>query len=306
MERLNKYFLHGAIGLIFGQAVGLFISTLFMGIKIMPVLQFAVAWGIFGFYIGLLWNKGLKIGTLGIVSGIFVGVIWYRLINPPSSIWGAGFFLPGILFCLFFVVSALLKHKLTIKNMLLFIGIALSVILISVFAKYSTILGNKFTGVIPPLIGFFYFSISLIILGGLIGIGFYYILGSIDTSKNALKNAFLNLGKIVSVIWILFMFVFALGASQDVGYFIKKVNETEFFVVVDANEINIYPDFAKAINDIEKGEKDSYTSGAVPRDEWNSLRDFIGQKKCRSKTISGLCYYKINNSFYEIGFWMAD
>lgn len=303
MERLNKYFLHGAVGLIFGQTIGLFISTLFMGIKIMAVLQFAVAWGTFGFYSGLLWNKGLKFGILGIVSGILGWIIFYRLINPPSSIWGAGFFLPGILFCLFFVVSALLKHKLTIKNMLLFIGIALSVILISVFAKYYTILGNKFTGVIPPLIGFFYFLISLIILGGLIGIGFYYILGSIDTSKNALKNTFLNLGKIVSVIWILFMFVFALGASHDAGYFIKKVNETEFFVVVDAGEINRFTYFAKAVNDIEKGTITEYSS-AIPREEWNALRDLLDdQKKCRSKGISGDCFVKINDSFYKISFW---
>lgn len=98
------------------------------------------------------------------------------------------------------------------------------------------------------------------------------------------------------------MFVFALGASHDAGYFIKKVNEPEFFVVVDANEINGYPYFAKAINDIEKGERVEY-SGAVPREEWRALIDYLdNQRKCRSKGISGNCYVKINNSFYQISF----
>jgi hypothetical protein len=112
---INKYFFHGAIGLIFGQAVGLFISILFMGIKIMPVLQFTAAWGIFGFYTGSLWNKGLKFEALGIVSGILVGIIWYTRITPLIEYM----ILPGILFSLFLLVSALLKHKLNIKNMLL-------------------------------------------------------------------------------------------------------------------------------------------------------------------------------------------
>lgn len=186
MENLNKYFFHGAIGLIFGQAVGLFISILFMGIKIMPVLQFTAAWGIFGFYTGTLWNKGLKFGALGIVSGILVGIVWYTWITPLIEYM----ILPGILFSLFLLVSALLKHKLNIKNMLLFSGIAFSVILISVFIKYSTVLENKFTGVIPPLIGFFSFLISLIILGGLICIGFYYLSGGSGASKSALNILF--------------------------------------------------------------------------------------------------------------------
>lgn len=312
MERLNKYFSHGAIGLIFGQTIGFFILMLlsiflFMGrgSELLPSLQFAVVWGIFGVYIGLLWNKELKFGALGIVSGILVGIIWYRLIYPPSSIWGAGFVLPGILFSLFLLVTILLNNKLNIKNIFVFVGTTLSIILLSISQKYITVLENKFTGVIPPLIGFFSFLISLIILGGLIGIGFYYIFGSSDTNKNAFKRTLLKFGKIVSFIWILFMFIFSLGASHDAGYIIKKVNETEFFVVFDAREINAYPYFSKAINELEKGEKDMFSS-AVPREEWNALRDYLdNQKKCRSKGISGNCYVKINNSFYEISFVTA-
>ncbi|KCZ70879.1 hypothetical protein ANME2D_02905 [Candidatus Methanoperedens nitroreducens] len=304
MESLRKYFSHGAVGLIFGQTIGLFISTLFMGIKIMPILVFTVAWSIFGFYTGLLWNKGLKFGAIGIISGTLGGLIWYYLINPPSSIWGFGFILPGFLFGLFSLISAILINKINIKNAILFIGIAFSGIIISILLNYSSTLKDKFTGVMPPLIGFFSFLTSMITLGGLICIGLYYILGSSSANENRLKNTFTKLGKIVSVIWILFMFAFALGASHDAGYFIKKVNEPEFFVVVDAGEIDRYPYFAKAINDIEKGRIIEY-SGAVPREEWRALMTLLDdQKKCRS-IGKGNCFVKINNSFYEISFWTA-
>lgn len=302
MESLRKYFLHGAVGLIFGQSVGLFISILFMGIKIMPVLQNTASWGIFGFYTGFLWNKGLKFGALGIVSGILAGIIWYSHITPLIE-YGFILILPGILFALFFLASAIAEKKLNKTTIFLFIGIVIAVILSSIIPKYIIVLENKFTGVITPLIGLFSFVIPLIFLGGLICIGFYYVSGSSDTNKSSLKNTFTKVGKIVSLIWIVFMFVFALGASHDAGYFIKKVNETEFFVAVDAGEINRYPYFAKAINDIEKGSIIEY-SGAVPREEWYALRDLLDyQKKCRSKGISGDCFVKINDSFYQISFW---
>lgn len=312
MEIFKKYFFHGAIGLIFGQTIG-FLVLMLLGIflvmgrgsELLPILQLAVAWGIFGFYIGLLWNKELKFGALGIISGILVGIIWYRLINPPSSILGAGFFLPGILFSLFLLVTILLNNKLNIKNIFVFVGTTLSIILLSISQKYTAVLENKFTGVTPSLIGFFSVLISFIILGGLIGTGFYYILGSSDTNKNDFKRTFLKFGKTVSLIWILFMFIFALGSSHDAGYIIKKVNETEFFVVFDTGEINKYPYFSKAINELEKGENDIFSS-AVPREEWNALRDYLdNQEKCRSKGTSGNCYVKINNSFYEISFATA-
>ncbi|NJD54398.1 MAG: hypothetical protein FIB07_16235 [Candidatus Methanoperedens sp.] len=178
-------------------------------------------------------------------------------------------------------------------------------IIISIPLIYLSTLGDKFTGVIPPLIGFFPFLTSTIILSGLICIGLYYILGSSDANKSSFKNIFTKLGKIVSVIWILFMFVFALGASHDAGYFIKKVNEPDFFVVVDAGEINRFTYFSRAIDDIENGRMTEY-SGAVPREEWNAVRGLIDdQKKCHSKGTSGDCFVKINDSFYQISFWTA-
>jgi len=53
----------------------------------------------------------------------------------------------------------------------------------------------KYTGVLPPLIGFFYNLFSIIILGGLISSGFYYIYGTNDTSKNGFKRTFIRVGK---------------------------------------------------------------------------------------------------------------
>ncbi len=303
MNTLIKYFLHGAVGLVFGQTIGFFIPTSFLGgSRLVLIFALSVWWGVFGAYIGLLWNKMLKIGAVGIVCGFSGGLVWYGLIYPPFSIWGAGFFLPGILFSVFLLIGSSLNYRLNIKNLLLFIGILFAVILISVFQGYTTTLENKFTGVVPPLIGFFSFVFSLIIIGGLIGIGFYQTFDSNGINKNGSIHIFLKLGRTVSVIWILFMFVFALGASHDAGYFIKKIDEPEFFALMGSEEINRYPYFAETINEIEKGTTIEY-SIAVPREEWNALSDYLGnQKNCRSKD-NGNCYVKINNSFYEISFW---
>ncbi len=85
-----KYFLHGAVGLVFGQTVGFFIPTSFLGgSRLVLIFALAVWWGVFGAYIGLLWNKMLKIGAVGIVGGFSGGLVWYGLIYPPFSIWGA-------------------------------------------------------------------------------------------------------------------------------------------------------------------------------------------------------------------------
>lgn len=299
MESLKKYFFHGAIGLIFGQAIGLFISPLFMGSKLLPAFSLTAMWGIFGFYTGVLWNKGLKFGALGVAGGILAGILWYSQIIPSieyAFIW----IIPGILFALFLLASAVSERKINKTNICLSIGIALVVTLISIFPKYITAMENNFIGVIPPLIGLFSFIIPLMILGGLICIGFYYESGNSDMNKKDVKNIFLKLGMVISFIWILFMFVFALGSSHDPGYSISKVNETESYFIIEAGEINRFPYFAKAINDIEISGKEIYNSGAVPRGEWNALRDYIDQKR---QSGGGGSYVKINDSFYEINFY---
>jgi len=305
MDSRIKYFLHGAVGLIFSQGIGfvllIIILNLFMEPNIMPVLNITLMWGIFGIYIGLLWNKELELGASGVASGILVGIVWYSGIVPlildPFMI-----FLPGIILAVFLMAVAASEKKINKTTILLSIGIVLAAILISIFQQYVIVLENKYTGVLPPLIGFISLLFSLIILGGLISSGFYYIFGSSDTSKNGFKRTFIRVGKIISIIWILFMFVFALGNSHDAGYSISKVNDTGFFVVMDTEEINRFPNFAKAIYEIETGGNEYYGQ-SVPREEWNALRDLlVEQKQCYSK---GNCYVKINNSFYQINFVTA-
>jgi len=154
----------------------------------------------------------------------------------------------------------------------------LAAILISVFQQYIIVLENKYTGVLPPLIRFFSNLFSIIILGGLIISGFYYIYGTSDKNKNGFKRTFIRVGKIISSIWILLMFIFALGSSHDAGYSISKVTDTEFFVIMDIEEINRFPNFAETINEIEtSGNK--YYGQPVPREEWNALRDFLIEQK---------------------------
>lgn len=203
-----KYFLHGAIGLIFSQGIGfvllIIFLTLFMEPYTLPVLNITLMWGIFGIYIGLLWNKELELGASGVVSGILVGIIWYSGIVPlildPFMI-----FLPGIILAIFLMVGAASEKKINKTTILLSIGIVLAVILISVFQQYVIVLENKYTGVLPPLIGFFSNLFSIVILGGLISSGLYYIYGTSDTGKNGFKRTFLRVGKIISAIWILLM-----------------------------------------------------------------------------------------------------
>ena len=305
MDSRIKYFLHGAVGLTFSHAIGFFIliifSMLFMLPDIMPVLHITLTWGIFGIYTGLLWNKELEFGASGVISGILVGIVWYSGI-APFILYPFIIFLPGILLAVLLLASAASEKKINKTTIFLSIGIVLAVILISIFQNYVIVLENKYIGVIPPLIGFFSLLFSLIILGGLISSGFYYIFGTSDAGKNGFKSNIMRLGKIVSSIWILLMFLFALGSSHDAGYSISKVNDTEFFVVMDTEEINRFPNFADAINEIETSGNEFYGQ-PVPREEWNALRDYlVEQKKCYSK---GNCYVKINNSFYQIGFVTA-
>lgn len=308
MDSRIKYFLHGAIGLTFSQGIGFVFSIIFSNLFIIPdimlVFYIALMWGIFGVYTGLLWNRELEFGASGVVSGIIVGIVRYSGIAPlildPFII-----FLPGIILAVFLMVSAVSEKKINKTTVLLSIGIVLAAILISVFQQYVIVLENKYTGVLPPLIRFFSNLFSIIILGGLISSGSYYIYGTSDTSKNGFKRTFIRVGKIISSIWILLMFLFALGSSHDVGYSISKVTDTEFFVVMDTEEINKFPNFAKTINEIEISGNEYYGQ-PVPREEWNALRDFLfEQKKCNSKGKSGNCYVKINNSFYQIGFVTA-
>lgn len=308
MDSRIKYFLHGAVGLTFSQGIGfvflIIFSNLLMVPDIMLVFYIALMWGIFGVYTGLLWNRELEFGASGVVSGIIVGIVRYSGIAPliidPFMI-----FLPGIILAVFLMVSAVSEKKINKTTILLSIGIVLAVILISVFQQYVIVLENKYTGVLPPLIRFFSNLFSIIILGGLISSGSYYIYGTSDTIKNGFKRTFIRVGKIISSIWILLMFLLALGSSHDAGYSISKVTDTEFFVVMDTEEINRFPNFAETINEIETSGNEYYGQ-PVPREEWNALRDFlIEQKKCNSKGTSGNCYVKINNSFYQIGFVTA-
>jgi len=96
------------------------------------------------------------------------------------------------------------------------------------------------------------------------------------------------------------MFLFALGSSHDAGYSISKVTDTEFFVVIDTEEINRFQNFARLSMKSRQVET-NIMANQFPREEWNALRDFlIEQKKCNSKGTSGNCYVKINNSLYQI------
>lgn len=313
MDNRIKYFLHGALGLIFSQVIGFFgffLLIIFLNLfkfpdimpaDIMSALPIALIWGIFGIYTGLLWNKEQELGASGVASGILVGIVGYSGIVPlnlnPFLI-----FLPGIILAVLLMARAASEKKINKTTIFLYIGIVLAAILISIFQQYAIVLENKYTGILTSLIGFFSNLFSLIILGGLISSGFYYIYGTSDTSKNGFKRTFLRVGKIISVIWILLMFVLALTNSQEVGYSIFKVNEPEFFVVMNTEEINRFPIFAEAV----KG--NGYHGQPVPREEWNALRDLlVEQKKCFSNEKNGNCYVKINNnSYYQINFWTAD
>jgi hypothetical protein len=305
MDNRVKYFLHGAVGLIFSPVIGffgffllnIFLNRFMVVPDIMsPVLIITLTWGIFGIYTGLLWNKELELGSSGVVSGIIVGIVSYSRVVPlildPFII-----FLPGIILAVFLMARAASEKKINKTTILLYIGIVLAAILISVFQQYVIVLENKYTGVLTSLIGFFSNLFSFIILGGLISSGFYYIYGTSDISKNGFKHIFMRAGKIISVISILLMFVLALTNSQYVGYSIFKVNEPEFFVVMNNEEINRFPIFAEAV----KG--NGYHGQPVPREEWNALRDLlVEQKKCNSNETNGNCYVKINNSYYQINF----
>jgi hypothetical protein len=303
MDNRIKYFLHGAVGLIFSSVIGfvLFMLIIFLNpfkvpSDIMSALPIALIWGIFGIYTGLLWNKELELGASGVVSGILVGIVGYSGIVPlnlnPFMI-----FLPGIILAVFLMARAASEKKINKTTIILYIGIVLAAILISVFQQYFIVLENKYIGVLPSLIGFFSNLFSLIILGGLITSGFYYIYGTSDTSKNGFKHTFMRVGKIISAISILLMFGLALTNSQYVGYSISKVNDAEFFVVMNTEEINRFPIFAEAV----KG--NGYHGQPVPREEWNALRDIlVYQKKCNSNEKNGNCYVKINNSYYQIDF----
>jgi hypothetical protein len=305
MDSRIKYFLHGAAGLIFSQVIGFFgffLMIIFLNLfkvndtipsDIMSVLSVTLTWGIFGIYTGLLWNKELELGASGIVSGILVGIVGYSGIVPlnlnPFMI-----FLPGIILAVLLMARAASEKKINKATMFLYIGIVLAAILISVFQQFAIVLENKYTGILTSLIGFFSNLFSLIILGGLISSGYYYIYGAGDTGKNGFKRTFMRAGKIISVISILLMFVLALTNSQYAGYNISKVNEPGFFVVMNTEEINRFPIFAEAV----KG--NGYHGQPVPMEEWNALRDLlVEQKKCNS---NGNCYVKINDSYYQINF----
>jgi hypothetical protein len=305
MDSRIKYFLHGAVGLIFSQVIGFFgffLLIIFLNLvkvpdimpsDIMSVLPIILTWGIFGIYTGLLWNKELELGASGVASGILVGIVGYSGI-VPLNLGSFMIFLPGIILAVFLMARAASEKKINKTTIFLYIGIVFAAVLISVFQQYAIVLENKYTGVLTSLIGFFSNLVSLIILGGLISSGLYYIYGTNDTSKNGFKRTFLRAGKIISAISILLMFAFALTNSQYAGYSISKVNEPGFFVVMNTEEINRFPIFAEAVNG------NGYHGQSVPMEEWNALRDLlVEQKKCYS---NGNCYVKINDSYYQINF----
>jgi hypothetical protein len=94
MDSRIKYFLHGAVGLMFSSVIGFVLLMLIilllnlfkvpdiMPSDIMSALPIALIWGIFGIYTGLLWNKELELGASGVVSGILVGIVGYSGIAP--------------------------------------------------------------------------------------------------------------------------------------------------------------------------------------------------------------------------------
>lgn len=304
MDSRIRYFLHGAVGLIFSSVIGFVLFMLIillnpfnvggMPSDIMSALPITLIWGIFGVYTGLLWNKELELGASGVVSGILVGIVGYSAI-APLNLGPFMIFLPGIILAVFLMARAASEKKINKTTIFLYIGIVLATILISVLQQYIIVLENKYTGVLPSLIGFFSNLFSLIILGGLISSGFYYIYGTSDINKNGFKRTFIRVGKIISAISILLMFVLALTNSSYAGYRISKVNEPEFFVVMNTDEINRFPIFAEAV----KG--NGYNGQPVPMEEWNALQELY-QKKCSSNEKNGNCYVKINNSYYQIEF----
>jgi len=86
-----------------------------------------------------------------------------------------------------------------------------------------------------------------------------------------------------------------LGESHnDLYYSISKVNDPEFFVVMDTEEINRFPNFTEAI------ETGGNNGRPVPRGEWNALNDLlVNQKQCYSNPTNGNCYVKPENRHFQ-------
>lgn len=262
MDKPIKYFFHGAIGLLLGQAIGSNFGVLGSQqiLGLMPVPSLVLAFGIFGFYVGILWNKGIKFAILGIISGIFMGMILF------------GHFAPLIDIPIFpYEWYTTLENKFT--------GLIPPLI-------------NIFVILVPPMI------VGGLICTGL----YYALGSRDANKERDFKNIFIKIGTIISLIWVIFNLVFSFAGYQDARYIVSKVYGNESFVVVDAGEVNKYPYFANTINEIEKTGKQSYDSNPVPREEVNTIRDIVYQKCRSKGLSWGSCHIKINNSFYDIFF----